>query len=216
MIKAVFFDMNGIIIDDEHIHELAFRKTVKPFGISLSHKDYLKCCAGKTDKDGYLSISEEFSIKLPVVELLNKKSAMYLKLFPENKKSYNGIIDLIEKLSKDFDLALTSSSSRAEVDLITKEFGIKQYFKVTISSDEVINGKPDPEPYLITAKLLGIKTQESVVIEDSKNGVLSAKAAGCYCIAVTTTRDKKSLENSDLIVSDFSKINKKVIKQLEK
>lgn len=70
MIKAVLFDMNGIIIDDEHIHELAFQETVKPFNISLTHTDYLECCAGKTDRAGYESIAATFNKELPIDLLL--------------------------------------------------------------------------------------------------------------------------------------------------
>lgn len=203
--------MNGIIIDDEHIHEMAFQETVKPFGIDLDHQGYLDYCAGKTDRAGYEQISAKFSKDLPVNELLQQKSQMYLKLFPANKKSYPGVTDLIHALAKDFTLALTSSSSRAEVDLITKEFGIYHEFKVTISANDVMKGKPDPEPYLITAKKLGFQPNECVVIEDSRSGVLSAKAAGCYCIGVTTTHSKDDLAKADYVADSFSDITTTMI-----
>lgn len=206
MIKAVIFDMNGIIIDDEHIHELAFKETVKPFKINLSHEDYLECCAGKTDKAGYEKISARFSNTLPISKLLEDKATFYLQLFPKHKKTYVGVIELIHKLANTYTLALTSSSSRTEVDLITKEFKIDKLFKVTISADEVKTGKPDPEPYLITCKLLNIKPQHSVVIEDSKSGVKSAKSAGCYCIGVTTTHNADELDGVDFVTNSFDKI----------
>lgn len=139
---------------------------------------------------------------------------MYLKLFPANKKDYPKVIDLIHSLAKNFTLALTSSSSRAEVDLITKEFDIDHEFSITISADDVTKGKPNPEPYLITAQKLNLKTKECVVIEDSHSGVLSAKAAGCYCIGVTTTHPKEDLKEADLVVSDFSKINTEIIQNI--
>ena len=192
--------MNGIIIDDEHIHEMAFKETVKPFGIELDHLTYLDCCAGKTDRAGYEEIAAKFSKDLLVDDLLQQKSQMYLKLFPANKKDYPGAIDLIHSLAKDFILALTSSSSRAEVDLIAKEFGIDHEFRITISADDVTKGKPNPEPYLITAQKLDLQPQECVVIEDSRSGVLSAKAAGCYCIGVTTTHTKEDLKEADLVI----------------
>src|SRR3989339_1785583 len=116
-IKAVLFDMNGIIIDDEHIHEMSFRETVKPYNINLDHLTYLNCCAGRTDRAGYEEIASKFSTTLSIDDLLNQKSQMYLKLFPANKRSYDGVIELIHSLAKDFTLALTSSSSRNEVDL---------------------------------------------------------------------------------------------------
>ncbi len=214
MIRAILFDMNGIIVDDEHIHERAFRETVKSFGIDLTHEKYLECCAGKTDKAGYEAISKHFFKELLIDKLLIEKNQIYLKLFPKNKKSYDGVLELIKSLSKDFVLALTSSSSRVEVDLITQEFGIETYFKTTVSADEVVKGKPDPEPYSTTAKRIGLRPEECCAIEDSKSGVLSAKNAGCYCIGVTTTHDKKDLITSDIVVESFSQINKNMIENL--
>ena len=203
--------MNGVIIDDENIHELAFKKTVKPFGINLSHQDYLNCCAGKTDRAGYESIAVEYKKKLPIDKLLQQKSKTYLQLFPENKKSYPGVIELIHHLSKDYLLSVTSSSSRVEVDLITREFGIDKYLNTTISANDVKNGKPNPEPYLITCEKLFISPKEAVVIEDSISGVISAKSAGCFCIGITTTHTSKDLLTCDLIVNSFAEINSEVV-----
>jgi HAD superfamily hydrolase (TIGR01509 family) len=215
-IKAVFFDMNGIVIDDEHIHEMAFRETLKPFGINLTHKEYLECCVGKTDKDGYRSIADDYSIKIDINNIIKEKETRYFNLFPKNKKTYLGVINLIKKFSEEFVLALVSSSSRAEVDLVVQELKIKDYFKFTISADEVKKGKPDPEPYLLAANILGLQTKECAVIEDSTNGVVSAKAAGCYCIGVSTTHEREMLKDADLIVDRFSEINGKVVLGLEK
>lgn len=214
MIKAIFFDMNGVIINDERIHEMALKETVKPFAIDLNHQAYLDCCAGKTDRAGYEQIAIMLSKDLPIDELLQQKSYIYLKLFPANKKDYPGVIALIHSLAKNFTLALTSSSSRAEVDLITKEFGIDHEFQVTISADDVTKGKPDPEPYLLTANKLGFKPKECLVIEDSRSGVLSAKAAGCYCIGITTTHTKQDLREADLTVDNFTGISAEIIQNI--
>lgn len=216
MIKAVFFDMNGIIINDEHIHESAFTKTVKKYGIELSHQDYLLCCAGKTDRRGYEDMAKQFDVNLNVDDLLKEKSQIYLDLFPENKKTYQGVIELVKKMSQSYILALTSSSSRAEVDLVLDEFNIRDSFALTISADDIKNGKPDPEPYIKTAQLLGVATEDSVVIEDAVSGIKSAKAAGCYCVAVTTTHAKEDLYEADVIVEDFSEIDQSLLDNIKK
>jgi HAD superfamily hydrolase (TIGR01509 family) len=216
MIKAIIFDMNGVIIDDEHIHEKAFQETVKDFGIHLTHKDYLSCCAGKTDRQGYLDIERETKVKLPIDKLLNKKSQMYIRLFPENKIAYKGVIKLIKDLSKQYIVALTSSSSRAEVDLIIDEFDIKNNFKTTISGDDMQNGKPNPEPYIKTVEILQVKPTECVVIEDSYNGIKSAKDAGCYCVAITTTHKREYLNGADIIVNTFDEITNNLINNINK
>ncbi len=214
MIRAVLFDMNGIIIDDEQVHEAAFRETLQPHGIELTHQLYLECCAGRTDGAGYEAIGHKLAESLPVDELLRKKHAAYFELLPQNKKAHSGVVELIRRLQGDFRLAITSSSSRSEVDLVTREFGIRQYFETTISANDVIRGKPDPEPYLLTASLLKLEPSECAVIEDSKNGVTSAVAAGCHCIGITTTHDKEALSQADLVVGKFDEITLEVIMEL--
>jgi beta-phosphoglucomutase-like phosphatase (HAD superfamily) len=82
MIKAVIFDMNGVIIDDEGVREMAFAETLKPFGISLSHHDYIECCAGKTDRSGYESILKKFNKSFVIDLLIQQKSKLYFTLFP--------------------------------------------------------------------------------------------------------------------------------------
>lgn len=214
MIKAILFDMNGVIIDDEYLHELAFAQTLESFAINLTHQKYLDCFAGKTDRLGYESIGKSLNVELPIDELLYKKQQIYLKLFNTNKKPYAGVIELIKSLSAYYLIALTSSASREEIDLIIRDFEIEPFFELTISADDVINSKPHPEPYLKTCQKLEIKPNEALVIEDSPNGVASAKAAGCFCIAITNTHDANSLQKSDKIVRNFSEITKELIESI--
>lgn len=212
-IKAVIFDMNGIIIDDEHVHEGAFQRTVEPFGIILDHQSYLECCAGKTDKAGYVSIAQKYQKTLPIDDLIYQKEEQYLDLFPSLKKVYPGILECIDRLSKDYTLALTSSSTKIEVELVTKTFNIYDKFKTIISGNDVKIGKPDPEPYLKTCDILQFNPKECLVIEDSASGIKSAIAASCKCIGVTTTHSKQQLSesNPNLIVNDFGQITRNLI-----
>ena len=98
--KAVIFDMNGIIVDDEHIHEVAFKETVKPYGITLDHLSYLECCAGKTDKAGYESIAIKYKQTLPIDDLLKQKAFQYLQLFPKLKKLIQELSNVLTKSQK--------------------------------------------------------------------------------------------------------------------
>jgi len=207
MIKAIIFDMNGVIIDDLAIHSFAFSEVLQDFHITIPLKEYLKEFAGKTDRAGFEDVGERFSIELPVDELLANKGEAYLRLFSQHKKRYPGVIELIKKLSKNYVLALASSATRAEVDLITKEFGIDSYFKVAVSAEDVSEGKPNPEPYLKTASLLKVSPDECVVIEDSIDGVVAAKSAGCFCIRVATTHPKDLITKADRTVDSFEEIS---------
>lgn len=215
MIKAILFDMNGVIINDEHIHERAFQTTVKKHGIDLSHEDYLICCSGKNDKAGYSDIAEKFKVSLPIDDLLKEKYDIYPEIFPMYKKIYEGVGGLIESLFLHYKLAVTSSAPRSEVDLILRDFKMEKYFAVTLSGEDVTKGKPDPEPYILTALALELETNECLVIEDSANGVRSAKSAGCYCIGITTTHSRESLHEADVIVDSFAEINKEMIENIK-
>ncbi len=208
MIKSIIFDMNGVLIDDEHIHELAFAKVLNGCGIHVNHEEYSECCAGRTDKEGFEKLARKFKIPIDADQAVIEKGRYYLSLFPENKKTYPGAIELVEGLSKKYILALTSSSRGCEIDLILKTFKIKDLFQTIISAEDVKKGKPDPEPYLLTAKKLEIQPEDCVVIEDSPAGVSSALAAGMTCIGVTTTHSREELKNADQVFDTFGEIQK--------
>ncbi len=214
MNNAVIFDMNGIIIDDEHVHELAFQKVLEEFDIHLTHLDYISVFAGRTDQSGFESIAYKHGIKLPINELLRKKADLYLSLFPENKKTYPGVIELIHILSEKFVLALTSSSTRKEIDLVLNTFEVQDKFKIIVSAEDVSHGKPDPEPYLITSQQLEILPEFCVVIEDSKSGVRSAIDAGMKCIGVTTTHELGALHAATKVVNSFNQITEELVLSL--
>ncbi len=212
--KAVIFDMNGIIIDDEHVHELAFQRVLKEYNILLNHSEYISIFAGRTDQEGFELIAHKYGIELPINELLRKKAELYLSLFPENKKTYPGVIELITMLSEKLVLALTSSSTRKEIDLVLNTFEVRDKFKIIVSAEDVSQGKPDPEPYLITSQKLGILPEFCVVIEDSRSGVRSAIDAGMKCIGVTTTHDLDALHAATIVVNNFDQITEELISNL--
>ena len=205
-IQAVIFDMNGVIVDDEHIHEATFKKVLAPYGISLTHGEYLRYCAGKTDEAGFLSITEATGVDLPIAQLAAARVDIYCEIFPGDKKSFPGVHEAIEALAARYPLGLASSSRRRQVDLVLKELDLTRFFPVTISADDISKGKPDPEPYIKTAGLLGVDPTACAVIEDTVSGIKSAKAAGMYCIAVTTTHRREDLHEADAVADAFSEI----------
>ncbi len=208
MVKAVIFDMNGVIVDDELVHELAFKQICANFKIDVTHRVYLDCCVGKTDFEGFETLFKKHKIKMPPIQkLVKQKSALYQKLILKHAKTYPGVISLIKKLSKKYPLALATSSIKKEVLATLQYFDIKKYFRVIITADDVAHGKPNPEPYLLAAKKLKLAPRECIAIEDSINGIASAKAAGMACIAITNTYPKNRLTQADLIVSKFSEID---------
>ena len=214
MISTIIFDMNGVITDDEDLHESATKEVFRDIGVDLTSENYREFCMGRTDPTAFKDLFDEFTIKNESVEnLIVKKSYKYQKLIQGNLKVYPGIIPLIKELYKDYTLALTSSSTFEEVQLVLDQLKLKKHFKVIVTSNDVKHGKPNPEPYLLTAKKLNIKSENCLVIEDSQNGIQSAKKAGMVCIAIPNTEDRSKLLEADQIIESYDSLTNKFIQQ---
>ena len=219
-IKAVIFDMNGTIVDDEPIHEAAMRKVCKELGANLSHEEFREEYIGRPDTDCFKKIIKKHGINgVPVIELVNKKFKEYISLIhdsntPEKLKVIPGAVELIKKLSKSFRIALATGAHRDEALMVLDSFGLRDYFEAIVSAEDATKGKPDPEPYLLAAKRLGVKPKACVAIEDSPNGVHAAKHAKMYCIGFHNPSDNQDLSEADIEVNSLLDISGALIKKL--
>ncbi|SHJ29484.1 HAD family hydrolase [Pseudozobellia thermophila] len=215
MISTVIFDMNGVITDDEDCHELATQKAFGEAGLQMSPEMYRTYCLGRTDASAFKELMAAYAIEnTEIGELIARKKAYYLELVQDNLKIFDGVMDLIERLNRSYTLALTTSSTFEEASVVIDLLQLQEVFKVRVTSEDVIKGKPDPEPYLLTAKKLGVRAHECMVIEDSENGVKSAKAAGMACVAITNSEKPGQLMLADRIVSSYTKITDGLIASL--
>jgi len=215
MITTIIFDMNGVITDDEEIHEFATKEIFNKIGIDLTSEIYRASCLGRTDLASFRELFKIFEIKNQIIEdLIAEKSSRYQKLIQGNLKVYPGVLELINKLHQKYTLALTSSSTHDEVYSVVNQLGIKDLFKTIVTSKDVVHGKPLPEPYILTAKRLDVNVNNCMVIEDSENGVQSAKAAGMKCIAISNTELASKLNKADRIIKDYTTITDNFIQKI--
>lgn len=215
MITTVIFDMNGVITDDEELHELATKMVFDNVGLVITSEIYRQYCLGRTDAAAFVDLIKVFALEgQKATSLIADKSIMYQELVADNLKVYPGVIELIEKLDQKYTLALTTSSTFNEVQAVMTQLQLGNRFKIIVSAQDVKHGKPDPEPYLLTAKKLGVECKHCVVIEDSENGVRSAKAAGMKCVAIPNTEERGKLVLADYIIDDYSEITQDLIQHL--
>lgn len=215
MITTVIFDMNGVITDDEDLHELATQKAFEKVGLSITPDIYRQYCLGRTDASAFVDLIGDFHLKdQEVSSIINDKSILYQELIADNLKIYPGVIRLIENLCLKYTLALTTSSTFEEAQTVVNQLEIENRFKVIVSSNDVKRGKPDPEPYLLTAEKLGVSSDNCVVIEDSENGIRSAIAAGMKCIALPNTENRDKLTLAHCIVDDYTEITDELLQSL--
>ena len=204
--------MNGVITDDENCHELATKMAFDEVGLEVTPEIYRKFCLGRTDVAAFMDLIATYQIQhAKSIDLIAKKTGYYMKLVEDNLKIYPGVITLIDRLAQKYVLALTTSSTYEEMESVVDQLNIRNRFKTIVCSRDVVQGKPNPEPYLLTAQKLGVGCQECLVIEDSENGVRSAKAAGMKCVAITNTENPDKLFLADNIVNRYTEITDHLI-----
>lgn len=218
MIKAILFDMDGVIINSEHLHFKAESSVLNEAGSKkITHEDIEKY-TGMTFKDIAAGILKKDKDDPIIEKLIKKKFDILIPMCEKELKTFPEIPEKIKEFSKEFSLALASSSVIFFIEFVLNKFNLKKYFKVIISGadDEIKNGKPAPDIFLKAAEKLNVKPEECVVIEDAINGVKAAKAAGMKCIAVTNSFSMETLKKAkaDLIVKTLKEVTVDKIKKL--
>ena len=207
MIKAVIFDFNGVIVDDEALHDEAFVSVwKKEMGIILTDDDLEKLIIGRTDREGMQNIAEKYGVPADIDYMIEQKKLGYQKLATDLQPQ-KGLIELLNKISGKVKIGLVTSALRLEVLRIMDLFNLGNYFEAVITGEDVEKGKPHPEPYLNAAKALGVRPDECIVIEDSPVGIWSAKNAGMYCVAIRTkVFNASELYRADKMVNSLNEI----------
>jgi len=191
---AILLDMNGVIIDDEHIHEAAFRQVLGEIGHTLTPEEYREHYVGRTDREGLQDhLASKGAAVAGLDTLLATKSAAYHTRAAQGIQSFAGVREFVEKAAaRGLQLAVVTSANQDEAVSVLESLDIARFMGCLVSGDDIDIGKPSPEGYLKAAAILGVKPSHCVVIEDAPNGVLAAKNAGMYCVGITNTHSRTS------------------------
>lgn len=183
-IKAVIFDMDGVILDSESISDITWHKALEEAGLK-DDKDAVNKCRGTNLADTYAILKELYGKDFPVEKFMNRSSELFTQIeFTSGIPLLPYAKEILEYLKPKYRIVLASSTKGATVKRQLTNAGVIQYFETITTGDMVTHSKPDPEIYLLACKSLGLKPEECAAIEDSPNGIKSASAAGLKTIMV--------------------------------
>ena len=183
MTEALIFDLDGVLIDSERIWDDARRQFVVEQGGRWQERAQ-RDMMGMSSVEWSRYVAEELGVRMPPERISAEVASRLADLYRERLPLLPGAREAVERLAQRWPLAVASSSNRALIDLVLELAGIADCFRATVSSEEVERGKPAPDVYLEAARALAIAPDRCAAIEDSRNGIISASAAGMRVIAV--------------------------------
>jgi HAD superfamily hydrolase (TIGR01509 family) len=216
MIKAVIFDMDGVMIDSEPLWEKTERILLARRNIDYS-PEYRDLIVGLNQRDSGKLLRDTFSLGETVDEIISERIEILTAIYEKELELVPALAPLLEALKpRGYLLAVASSSPLRVIDFVLDMFSLRPYFDAVVSGECTENGKPHPDIYLHTAERLGVRPQECVAIEDSINGVRSATSAGMYCIAVPDKRlSREAFEKAHMILETLDELDFQLIGSIQ-
>ena len=208
MIQAIFFDFNGIIIDDEPLQLKAYQEVLGAEGISLGAQDYYNSL-GMDDVTFVRAAFERAGRELTDETLravIERKSAAHRELISGELPLFPGVVNFVKSVARRYPLGLVSMARREEIDRVLERAALARHFSVVVSAEDDRPCKPDPYCYRRALELLNVRRRDShilpvspeecLVVEDAPPGILSARAAGMRTLGVTNTVPEAALREA--------------------
>ncbi len=207
---AVIFDMDGTLVATTEADFLAWQKLFLHYGKQLNWAEYFPLLGKKS----YDVVREGLRLDGEEAQVAMHKKMEYFEEIVQEK----GILTmpfaekfLQELKSNHIPIGLATSSRKMKMKLVMKESGLAKYFSIFVTGEEVMNGKPEPDIFLLAADRLQVDPAHCIVLEDAVSGVSAAKAAGMKCIAIANTHPDIDLADADLVIHDFSELSFEVM-----
>jgi len=203
--RAALFDLDGTLVDSEPRSFAAWTRLFDAHGVPADEA-VIRGFTGRRGVDAIASVLHLFPGA--TAEALNAEALGYLREGDLPLEPHPGAVELVRRTTEaGVPLALVTSGGRAYAEAALAAVGVREFFGVLVTADDVTDGKPHPQGYLQACDRLGVDPAESVAFEDAPAGVAAVRAAGSRCVAVTTTHGRDQLGGADLVVDSLTEID---------
>ena len=213
MMNAIIFDFDGIIVDSEPMHYQAFQHVLEPLGKGYSWEEYCETYIGFDDRDAFrqafIDKGEGICAK-DLKNMINEKAKVFQRLIHDGGATpLPGAVELIRSIPCKLPVALCSGAWMEDILPILRNLGIDNAFSAIVTAEDTEKSKPDPAPYKLALKKLGIEDPATAVaIEDTPAGIVSAKGAGLKVLAVTNSHDREYLLEADAVTDSLKNVTR--------
>ncbi len=212
MIEAVVFDLDGLLLDSEQLWDEVREELARERG-GRWHEGAQRDMMGMSSPEWSRYMHEVIGLPEPPEEIAAEVVRRMMERYREQLPLLPGALEAVERLAARWPLGLASSSNRELIDLTLQLSGMDKYFRASVSSEEVARGKPAPDVYLEAARRLGVPPERCAAIEDSHNGIRSAKAAAMRVMAIPNPHfpPGDALEEADVVLGSLDELTPEVV-----
>ena len=203
------FDLDGLLLDTEQLWDEVREELTRERGgrwPATAQRDMMGMSSPEWSRYMHETVGLSESPEEISAEVVRRMHARYRESLP----LIDGAVEAVQRLAARWPLGLASSSNRELIDLVLELSGLARFFRATVSSEEVARGKPAPDVYLEAARRLGVPPKRCAAVEDSRNGIRAAKAAGMRVIAIPNPHfppDDESLELADVTLGSLAELS---------
>jgi HAD superfamily hydrolase (TIGR01509 family) len=208
MIKAVIFDMDGLIVDTETLYSIAMNEVAQRRGKRFTI-EIKRAMMGRPGIESMEIFKKYLNLIEPAEQLLNEREEIYGRILESAQLvPMSGFLTLLEFIEQQGMVkAIASSSPACWIEIVTRKLSVTDRFNVIVSGDDVKNGKPCPEIYLLASKKLQVLPEECIALEDTTTGVEAAKRAGMMCIGVPNQYSQGlDFSKADMVVNSLDEV----------
>ena len=215
LIEAVVFDLDGVIVDSEHVWDAAREALARERG-GRWHENAQRDMMGMSSVEWSRYMHDVIGLEHPPEEISAEVVRRLEAIYREELPLIAGAPEAVARLAEHWPLGVASSSNRQIIDLVLELADLDRFFRAAVSSEEVPRGKPAPDVYLEAARRLGADPRKCAAVEDSHNGILSARAAGMRVVAIPNTRyppGEEALAAADVVIRSITELTPGIVEE---